>query len=79
MSEECGLKAFERFRIVLPGNEDASDAEERFSNDRPVQPSRRTFAARVSEPVLDEPGGYTWLGRAEQTLVFVKRLYQTRA
>jgi hypothetical protein len=72
MSEEFGLKGFERFRIVLPG-----EASEHFAETTP-RVRGRAFAARVSEPVLDEPDGYTWLSRVEQTLVFVKRLYQTR-
>jgi hypothetical protein len=76
MSEEFGLKEFERFRVVLQGDED--EAEERLG-ERFVSGRGRTFAGRVTEPVLADPGGETWLKRAEQTLVFVKRLYRTRA
>jgi hypothetical protein len=75
MSEEFGLNEFERFQVVHSGDEDEADAPRA----RRSLKKGMAFAARVTQPVLHEPGAETWLNKAEQTLVFVKRLYQTRA
>jgi len=38
------------------------------------RPGRRS---QLAEPVLNEPGLQTWLSKAEETALFVKRLYRT--
>jgi hypothetical protein len=41
--------------------------------------ARRPEARRsqLARPVLNEPGLQTWLSKAEETALFVKRLYRT--